>query len=164
MYVNIFGSVILVHVFKYLCAFVLLYACIDCFFKYISPSLIPLPPTPQASESIKVWENMYICIYIYTDPLFLTWPGIPSGIYILTSLFFFFCFLGPHPWHTEVPRLGVKSELQQCRVWAASATYATAHGSARFLTHWARPGIEPTTSWFLVGFVSSEPWQELHTF
>ena len=25
--------------------------------------------------------------------------------------FFFFCFLGPHPQHMEVPRLGVKSEL-----------------------------------------------------
>ena len=26
--------------------------------------------------------------------------------------FFFFFFLGLHLWHTEVPRLGVKSELQ----------------------------------------------------
>ena len=25
---------------------------------------------------------------------------------------FFFFFLGPHPWHMEVPRLEVKSELQ----------------------------------------------------
>ena len=23
-----------------------------------------------------------------------------------------FCFLGPHPWHLEVPRLGVQLELQ----------------------------------------------------
>ena len=28
------------------------------------------------------------------------------------SFSFFFFFLGPHPWHMEVPRLGVKSELQ----------------------------------------------------
>ena len=27
-------------------------------------------------------------------------------------LFFFLVFLGPHPWHIEVPRLGVQSELQ----------------------------------------------------
>jgi len=26
--------------------------------------------------------------------------------------FFFFVFLGPHPWHMEVPRIGVQSELQ----------------------------------------------------
>ena len=32
---------------------------------------------------------------------------------ILTLFFFFFfSFLGPHPRHMEVPRLGVKSELQ----------------------------------------------------
>ena len=29
-----------------------------------------------------------------------------------TIFFFFFVFLGLHPWHMEVPRLGVKSELQ----------------------------------------------------
>ena len=28
-----------------------------------------------------------------------------------TMLVFFFCFLGPHPWHMEVTRLGVKLEL-----------------------------------------------------
>ena len=31
-------------------------------------------------------------------------------------------------------------------------TYTTTHGNAGSSTHWARPGIEPTTSWFLVGF------------
>ena len=25
--------------------------------------------------------------------------------------FFFFVFLGPHPWHMKVPRLGAESEL-----------------------------------------------------
>ena len=29
------------------------------------------------------------------------------------------------------------------------------------LTHWARPGIKPTTSWFLVGFISTVPRREL---
>ena len=28
-----------------------------------------------------------------------------------TLFFFFLFFLGPHLWHMEVPRLGVKSEL-----------------------------------------------------
>ena len=36
-----------------------------------------------------------------------------------------------------------------------SATYTTAHSKAWSLTHWVRPGIEPTTSWFLVGFISA---------
>ena len=35
-----------------------------------------------------------------------------------------------------------------------SATYTTAHGNTGSFTHWARPGMEPATSWFLVGFVN----------
>ena len=31
------------------------------------------------------------------------------------------------------------------------------------LTHWARPGIEPESSWTLIRFASSEPWWEFHT-
>ena len=42
-----------------------------------------------------------------------------------------------------------------------SAIYTTAHGNARSLTHWTRAGIKPATSWFLVGFVSVAPQQEL---
>ena len=61
--------------------------------------------------------------------------------------FFFFCFLffraacAAH----EVPRLGVKS------------THTTARGNARSLTHWVRPGSEPTSSWILGGFATIEP-------
>ena len=49
---------------------------------------------------------------------------------------------------------------QQCHIWASSATYTIAHGNARSLTHWWRPGIKPASSWILVRFVSTEPWQE----
>ena len=41
------------------------------------------------------------------------------------------------------------------------AIYIRAHGNAGSLTHWARPGIEPVSSWTLVGFISAEPRQEL---
>ena len=36
------------------------------------------------------------------------------------------------------------------RLWP----YTTAHCNTRSLTHWARPGIEPLTSWFLVRFIN----------
>ena len=45
-------------------------------------------------------------------------------------------------------------EPQPRRIWAASLTYTTAHGNARSLTRWVRPGIKPATSLFLVGFVN----------
>ena len=50
----------------------------------------------------------------------------------------------------EFPRLGVQLELQL-------PAYTTAHGNARSLTHWMRPGIEPASSWIPVRFVSAEP-------
>ena len=55
-------------------------------------------------------------------------------------------------------------EPQQRQIWAASSTYTTAHSNAGSLTHWARLGIELTTSWFLDGFVSAVPRQEFSPF
>ena len=37
----------------------------------------------------------------------------------------------------------------------------SAHGNAWSLTHWARPGIWPASSWFLIGFVNTEPQGEI---
>ena len=36
--------------------------------------------------------------------------------------FFCFCFLGPHPWHMKVPRLGVETELRLPTYATATAT------------------------------------------
>ena len=82
----------------------------------------------------------------------------------------FVCFLGLHPQYMKVPRLGVESEpllsaystATATSIQAMSATYTTAHGMARSPTHWARLGIKPMSSRILVGFISTEPWQELH--
>ena len=73
-----------------------------------------------------------------------------------------------HPWHMEVSRLGSKwsysrwptPQLQQLQIQAASATYTTAHSNARYLTGWARPEMEPVSSWILIRFNSAEPWWE----
>ena len=68
-------------------------------------------------------------------------PGAAGG---LKPHFIYFCFLGPHWWHMEVPRLGVQLELQLCwpmpqphqqGIRAMSATYTPAHGNPGSLTH-----------------------------
>ena len=46
---------------------------------------------------------------------------------------------------------------QPCRIQATSETYTTAQGNTGFLTHRARLGIEPESSWILVGFISIVP-------
>ena len=41
--------------------------------------------------------------------------------YSLSIFLVFFCFLGPHPWHMEIPRLGIQLEL-----WLPAYTTVTA--------------------------------------
>ena len=41
--------------------------------------------------------------------------------------FFFFCFFGPHPWHMEVPKLGVEWELQPPAYTTVTATQDLSH-------------------------------------
>ena len=98
------------------------------------------------------------------------WDHIKSvGCFCVVWPFLF--FLGPHPQHMEVSRLGVKLELQllayttakESRIRAKSATYITAHSNAGSLIHWARPGIKPMSSCILVGFVTSESQWECLT-
>ena len=77
--------------------------------------------------------------------------------------FLFFClFLGLHPQQyggsqargligavaTCLPQSHSNSGSKPC-LWPTPA-----HGNAISLTHWERPGIEPTTSWFLVRFIN----------
>ena len=82
---------------------------------------------------------------------------------VASSLSLFFCVLWPHPRHTEFPRLGIQSELWPPAYTTATETWDPSHicdlhHSSRqcqiSLTHWARPGIAPATSWFLVGFTN----------
>ena len=69
----------------------------------------------------------------------------------------------------EVPRLGVELELQLLAYTTATATPDLSqvcdlhHNSQQcpILTHYVRPGIKPTSSWMLVGFITSEPQGEV---
>ena len=86
------------------------------------------------------------------------------------SCFLVFCPFKGHP-HSIWRSPGYESnrscscqltpEPQQRQIQATCATYTTAHGNTGSLTHWGRPGIEPTTSCFLVRSVSTVPLQEL---
>jgi len=47
-------------------------------------------------------------------------------------------------------------ECSQARSWirAIAASIHHSHSNAESLTHWARPGIEPASSWMIVRFIS----------
>ena len=87
----------------------------------------------------------------------------PNPTHTAFSFFFFFCSLGPHSWHREVPRLGIERSYS---CWPTPQPQqhqiqTTALSNTGSLTLQARPGIEPTTSWFLVRFISAAPQLEL---
>ena len=114
----------------------------------------------------------WMCDLCYQGLLIERCLGSKSPYFIIIIIIIIIVFLGLLPQHMEVPSLGgliraVATSLhhssQQLRIQAASATYITAHGNAGFLTPWARPGIRPKTSWFLVGVVihGAEPRWEL---
>ena len=114
-------------------------------------------------------EHFLMCLLT----IYLLWRNVYLDLLrpFLLNCFVYVCvFSGPHPWHMEAPRLGVKSELQlppmpqQHQIWATSVTYTTAQWQQEILNHWTRPGIEPVSSWILVRFFSAKLWQEFHLF
>ena len=87
------------------------------------------------------------------------------------SLSFFLSFFGPF---RSVPTAYGSSQArgwigaaaaslqpQQRQIQTTSVTWTTAHSNTGSLNHWARPGIEPVSSWIIDRFPSAEPLQEL---
>ena len=114
----------------------------------------------QSSCHIVILNQVWHCSYLMV-PIGKVFSVFGFWVFF----FFFFClfvFLEPHSWHMEVPGLGsnwscscrATPQPQQCEIQATSVTYTTAQGYARSFTHWVRPGIEPTSSWMLVGFLN----------
>ena len=101
---------------------------------------------------------LHLCFNSLIHSRYNSWYLLGKNTYkviIIDQIFeVVYLFLGPQLQPMEVPRLGVKSELQLL-------VYATVHSNARSFTHWSRPGIEATSSWMPVGFVTSVPQQEL---
>ena len=106
-------------------------------------------------------------LYVYLG-VFFSFLGF---FFVVVVVFFFllFWFLGLLLWHMKVPRLGVQSELHLlayttntsdlsriCDLWHSSWQHQ--------ILNLLRPEIEPSTSWFLVGFVSTMPQRELQCF
>ena len=79
------------------------------------------------------------------------------------------CFLGPHPQHMKVPRLGVKLELQLPAYTTAMAmpdpsNVCDLHHSSQqcqILNPLSKAMDQTESPWRLVRFVSTEPQQEL---
>ena len=86
---------------------------------------------------------------------------------------FFFCllacFLGSQPWHMEVPRLGVKSELLLPAYTTATVTCDRSHVCNLHHSSWqcqilnllSKYRVEPASPWTPVRFTSTLSQREL---
>ena len=121
--------------------------------------LCPFVVNPLPNFSQGNWSDFWF-LYIY-----LFQNGIQTqshSICLNTFHIWLFSFLGLHLWHMEVSRLGIESELQLLAHTTATATLDLNHifnlhcrlGHTGSWTHWARPGIEPMSSWILLGFLT----------
>ena len=83
--------------------------------------------------------------------------------------FYFWCLLGLHPRHMEIPRLGVQSEPQLLAYAKATATQDPSYICDLRHSSWQRQILNPLSEvrdWTYnlmvpVGFISAMPWWEL---
>ena len=136
---------------------------------YALPSLLrrPFPwqpSTPYEFVLLLLWTSSNICLvpslmnkivsvthahfYICSSVTIL--PCTDNYLFFFCLFFFFFFF---YFWATPT----AYGSTQARDLIGASLTYTTAHGNTRPLIHWARPGIEPESSWMLIRFVITEP-------
>ena len=108
-----------------------------------TPSCVIAPPPPPHSPVLKTQKKKFAFFFW----LFRATPVAYGGSQARGWMWSCSCRPTPEP--------------QQSGIQAESVTYTTAHGNDGSPTHWARLGIDPATSWFLVRFVCTTSWWEL---
>ena len=90
-------------------------------------------------------------------------------IWLRSIFFFFFCpfrvipvAYGNSQARGQIGAAVASLPYSHSGIWAVSVTYTTDHSNTESLTHWLRPGMEPASSWILLGFVTTEPQWELY--
>ena len=111
---------------------------------------------------LKWYLMLLVCVFLMASDV--------EHLFMRLFAFFFFS-LGLCPWHMEVPKLGVQSELQLPAYVTATAApdpsqvFDLHHSSQQHrILNLLRPGIEPTASWLLVRFNSSAPRTPMRLF
>ena len=69
-----------------------------------------------------VCTYMYMCVCVCAHIINNVYVCVHVCVYVYFYFILFFCFLGPHQRHMEVPRLGVGSAMQLLAYLTATAT------------------------------------------
>ena len=77
---------------------------------------------------------------------------LKNAVYICSSFHFFLYFL-----LFRAAPVAYGSSQARGQIGVAAAGLCSSHSNAGSLTHWARPGSEPTSLWIPVRFITTEP-------
>ena len=106
----------------------------------------------KVSDSVKIVSaGLLIC---WVNKSRSEWSGVfikPPGDSFFFPLFFF--------WRFRATPAAYGGSQARGQIGAVVASHS--HSNAGSLIHWARPGLKPSSSWILVGFVTSEPGRKL---
>ena len=98
--------------------------------------------------------NLVFCVSPHQRPQFYSFPfgSFLKNNYAFIYFYFYFTFLFLRAAPTAYEGFQARGLIR-----ATAAGLHHSYSNAGSLTHWVRPGIEPTTSWFLVRFLSDVP-------
>ena len=125
---------------------------------YLASNFYPIYQAKKGLASLSIQCILgFILIYFILHPL----RSLGACVCLLQAVFFFsfFSFLS---FRAAPTAYGVSQARGLIRAVAAGLHHSS--GNAGPLTHWSRPGIEPMSSWMLVGSLTSEPRRELQHF
>ena len=107
------------------------------------------PPSSYNLYFLSLWICLFYIPYVSgISDIKKTWPQEMCNLFTFCPLSF-------------LRALAHGASQTRGLIGAVVAGLCHSHSNDGSLTHWARPGIKPTTSWFLVRFISAVPWWEL---
>ena len=106
------------------------------------------------TESLSCAAEINIVNQLYFNFIYLFYVCVCVCVCVFCSFCLLALFL---PFFRAVYR----SSKARGPIRAVTAALYHSHFNAESLTHWAELGIQPTSLWRLVGFVTTEPQQEL---
>ena len=117
----------------------------------------------QTADSIGVAVSRRLPLLPNTETTLVNSCWLPNSLSYILFFFFFFPFqvalMAYGSSQARGPIRAVAAGLRHTTATAhgtqtMSANYTPAHGNMGFLTHWVRSGIEPASSWILVGLIT----------
>ena len=93
-----------------------------------------------------MWANLSHIHTVFSPFLFLL------KHWAVTLVFFFFFFLS----FEGCTHHGILSSQARGQIRSVANGLCHSHSNTRYLTHWARPGIESVSSWILVRFITTK--------